>query len=307
MYNYFTLLILLSVSTFLNASPQQHKSNAHIEHERILSESGKDAEKVSKMSPEEGHKRLRALAKRMDENNDQFVDKDELLKYVSKILTKIDQEEAEETFEDSDSDSDNFVTWKEHKDFSDSEKDEDDEENQKLLNDDQTYFQAADQNRDGKLNKEEYMAFKNPESNPRMHNILINNALKDKDKNSDGYIDLDEYLADKAPPSSNVKPSLCPYAGNRDEEWLTTEKFKFNEEYDQNKDGKLDRMEMKRWLVPDHQETAKEEAEHLMEEADKNRDEKLSYDEIASEYDLFASSEATNYGADLETIHRDEL
>lgn len=96
-------------------------------------------------------------------------------------------------------------------------------------------------------------------------------------------------------------------ANKKDTEWYSVEKSRFAEEYDKDSDGRLDRSEMKSWLVPNSMETAKEEVEHLFSEADHNKDDKLSYVEIESEYNLFVGSEATNYGEHLEDMDHDEL
>lgn len=84
------------------------------------------------------------------------------------------------------------------------------------------------------------------------------------------------------------------------------EKDRFEKDYDKNKDGVLDRDEMRAWLIPDVMQTSVEEMEHLFTEADKNKDNRLSYDEITDEYRLFVGSEATNYGEHLDNM-RDEL
>ncbi len=80
------------------------------------------------------------------------------------------------------------------------------------------------------------------------------------------------------------------------------EEERFNNEYDKDKDGLLDRAEMKSWLVPDIDQTAKEEMQHLFEEADVDKDDKLSFDEIVNEHQLFVGSEATNYGEHLNKV-----
>lgn len=64
---------------------------------------------------------------------------------------------------------------------------------------------------------------------------------------------------------------------------------------------------MKLWLVPNVLETAKEESQHLFQEADVNKDAQLTYDEIVNAYNLFVGSEATNYGQHLEKLHHTEL
>lgn len=62
------------------------------------------------------------------------------------------------------------------------------------MEEDFRYFQAADQNGDGKLTKDEFAAFQNPEMHEHMHHSLIENTLKEKDANKDGFLDLVEFL-----------------------------------------------------------------------------------------------------------------
>lgn len=59
---------------------------------------------------------------------------------------------------------------------------------------------------------------------------------------------------------------------------------------DKNKDGYLDRDEVKEWLLPPSVHT---EAEHLVEISDKNKDGKLSKEEILDQFDHFVGSEVT--------------
>lgn len=56
-------------------------------------------------------------------------------------------------------------------------------------------------------------------------------------------------------------------------------------------------------------EVATEEVDHLFVGSDDDHDDRLSYDEIINNYDLFVGSEATDYGDHLQNIEhfRDEL
>lgn len=94
---------------------------------------------------------------------------------------------------------------------------------------------------------------------------------------------------------------------NQEKDWVVVEKDRFEHDYDKNKDGKLDKDEMRGWLVPDIKQNAKDETNHLFENADKNKDNLLSIDEIVDQHDLFVGSEATNYGDHLENMKHTEL
>lgn len=69
-----------------------------------------------------------------------------------------------------------------------------------------------------------------------MHEALIENALKSKDRNKDNAIDFAEFVDDNG--ESYKKP---------DAEWYMAEKERFELDFDKNKDGVLDREEMKLW------------------------------------------------------------
>ena len=101
----------------------------------------------------------------------------------------------------------------------------------------------------------------------------------------------------------NLKEFLGEYTGDESSEtpeWVQEETKRFNEEYDKNKDGKLDKDEVKQWILPetDHM-MALEEARHLVTSADENNDGKLTVEEIEKNYALFVGSEATDYGRAL--------
>lgn len=54
-------------------------------------------------------------------------------------------------------------------------------------------------------------------------------------------------------------------------------------------------------------QVAVQESKHLFEVADKNKDGKLSVDEIVDEHRTFVGSEATNFGEDLHFVGHEEL
>lgn len=56
-------------------------------------------------------------------------------------------------------------------------------------------------------------------------------------------------------------------------------------------------------------DVASDEVDHLFASADNDHDDRLSYDEIVDNHDLFVGSEATDYGDHLHNIDRfnDEL
>ncbi|MFH4975930.1 hypothetical protein AB6A40_002639 [Gnathostoma spinigerum] len=272
------------------------RHNVHMDHQAVLG-SKKEAASFDDLTPEEAKSRLAVIAQRMDADKDGFITAEELTSWVQKSMLSLDDEETKERFEELDNDRDNFVSWKEYiTDAFPEEMDENeqpDAEDMKLINEDKLYFQAADVDGDGKLSQNEFNAFQNPEYHPHMHDTLVKVTMLEKDKNKDGRIDRSEFLGE--------------IGENPDSEWYTVEKNRFEEEYDVDKNGYLEGDEIKHWLIPDVQLTAKQEAEHLISEADKNNDGKLTVDEVLDAQTVFVGSEATNYGEKLTEVSHEEL
>merc|ERR1712071_472337 len=94
-------------------------------------------------------------------------------------------------------------------------------EERKLLKNDKELFEAADTNKDGKLNAEEFLSFTHPEEVPHMLETILKQTLEEKDLNQDGFIDFQEYI------------------GERDVELeLEQQREMFDSEYDINGDGR---------------------------------------------------------------------
>lgn len=116
----------------------------------------------------------------------------------------------------------------------------------------------------------------------------------DIDRDKDGFVSLKEFLGEYTEEDGSETP-----------EWVNEETKRFNEEYDKNKDGKLDKDEVKEWILPETDHImALEEARHLVTSADDNGDGKLSAVEIDMHYAVFVGSEATDYGR---ALPREEL
>lgn len=94
------------------------------------------------------------------------------------------------------------------------------------------------------------------------------------------------------------------FAAQSDEAEKIAEKVKFGE-FDTNKDGFLDTQEMKPWIIPSTMENSKEEAEHIMSEADTNKDNILTKEEILENFETFVGSQATDYGKHLHLVHEE--
>ena len=89
---------------------------------------------------------------------------------------------------------------------------------------------------------------------------------------------------------------FCTARPGREQEIVDEENFK---SYDTNNDGRLDRREIRFWVLPDRYSMAEEEAEHLLSETDADRDGKLTFEEILNRHDLWVGSAATDFGDGL--------
>lgn len=281
----------------------KHESN--FDHESVLG-SHNAAEEYDHLPPEESKKRLFSLALKMDANGDKYVDKKELVNWVLKSFKTLTEEEAMDELEDEDGDEDGKVTWEEHLaetyGMYDDDKvlnnAKDSPEELEMLENDRELFKAADLNRNGILEKSEYPGFSHPEEFKHMHQVLYDQAMRKRDQNKDGFLSFEEFMADHH--GSPLVPTTEHYA---------MEKDRFTKDLDLNGDKKLDKEEMLLWLIPNNVETAENEADHLIESSDTDKDGKLSIEEIVDHHDIFVGSEATDFGEQLQNYRKyaDEL
>lgn len=239
----------------------------------------------------------------MDLNDDHFIDRHELKAWILRSFKKLSEEEGEDRFEDLDEDNDDKVSWDEYANDVYGMADENgvrssnmvESEEFKLMEDDKQMFQAADSNKDGFLSQEEHNKFHSPEEHPEMLPLILSQTLRDKDFNKDGRIDFQEFIGEQGK--------------KHDKEWLISEKDKFDKDFDKDQDGYLNHNEILSWIVPSNEEVANDEVNHLFAASDDDHDDRLSYDEIINNYDIFVGSEATDYGDHLQNIEEfhDEL
>ncbi|CAG0884797.1 unnamed protein product [Darwinula stevensoni] len=288
-------------------SPRDHlhydehgEHRADFDHEAILG-SVKEAEAFHQLPLEEAKKRLRDLAEKMDKNHDGYVDKTEMKQWILRSFKLLSQEESEDRFLEMDIDRDGRVSWKEaladiQQDARGGEMPDDfDSDDEEWVREDRLIFEAADENRDGYLTRDEFLGFSHPEEVAKMESVLVRHSLDEKDSNADGKINFQEFVG--------------PDARDQSQEWLITEKDRFDKDYDRNGDGFLDEKEIAGWLIPDNNEMADDEVVHLFSHADDDQDDLLSYDEILEHHDVFVGSEATDFGDHLTRLDKfsDEL
>lgn len=264
------------------------------DHEAILG-SVKEAEEFDKLPIEESKRRLGILLTKMDLNNNQFIERNELKAWILRSFSMLSDESSQDRLEDTDVNKDGKVTWNEILQDTYGSDPDDLEADVKLISDDRQTYDAADMNKDGYLDPEEFKAYTHPEETPRMFPLLLKQALEDKDLDKDGYVSFQEFIGNRAK--------------SENKEWLLVEKDKFDYEHDKNKDGRLDSEEILSWLVPSNEEIANDEVDHLFASSDDDHDNRLSFDEVLEHHDAFVGSEATDYGEHLQDIERfqDEL
>ena len=155
-------------------------------------------------------------------------------------------------------------------------------------------WRKADSNNDGRLNRVEFKTFLYPEGSEVMHDVLVDEKLEFLDKDQDGKISATEFLSD-------LTPEAAHYDDSKHEEWLQSERSKFHSQIDKNHDEYLDRTELSLWmssLRASHDNTVTE-AQHLMQASDRNRDHRLTKEEILASYHEFVNSHATDFGEAL--------
>ncbi|CAL1273633.1 unnamed protein product [Larinioides sclopetarius] len=275
---------------------KEGKHDHDFDHESVLG-SHNVAEEYDHLPPEEAKKRLFSLALKMDADGDKYVEKKELVNWVLRSFKMLTEEEALDELEDEDGDEDGKVSWEEHVAETYGMYDDDMVLNQakdspeelEMLENDRELFKAADLNGDGILDKSEYPAFSHPEEFERMHQVVYEQAMRKRDKNKDGYLSFEEFIADNH--GTAPVPTTEHYA---------MEKDRFTNDFDLNGDNKLSKEEVLIWLIPNNLETAENEADHLIESSDSDKDGKLSIQEIVDHHEIFVGSEATDFGEQLQ-------
>lgn len=303
------LTVLLTVSVYADMEHVAHgvhsaaqgehfqngQHNPEFDHDAILGSVEKNRE-FENLHPDEAKRRLRVILDKMDANEDGLISKEEISNWVVSSFKALNEEEAEGKLDQMDSDHDKLLTWAEYLSATygyspDQLLDQEEDKNpeiqafMKIVIDDRTKFQLADVDKDGKLSVAEFTALLHPYNYDHMKEFEVMNAIHLHDKNGDGLIEFHEYLGESTP--------------SREDEIVEREQFMF---YDKNGDLKMDKQEVRQWVLPDDRGLADDEAEHLFSESDINLDGKLMKDEILERYDLWVGSAATNYG---EQVHEE--
>ncbi|XP_073318329.1 reticulocalbin-3 isoform X1 [Pagrus major] len=271
------------------------------DHEAFLGK--EEAKTFDQLTPEESKDKLAKIVDRIDTDKDGYVNHAELHYWIKHRQRRYIEENVNKHWNDYDMNQDGKIGWEEYKNttygyyldevFDDIE----DKATYKLmLIRDERRFKTADRDGDGIATREEFTAFLHPEEFDYMKDVVVQETVEDIDKNGDGKINLDEYIGDMYTPEN----------GEREPDWVQTERKHFSEFRDTNKDGYLDADEVAHWILPGEVDHADNEAKHLIHETDTDKDEKITRKEILANWNMFVGSQATNYGEDLTKRH-DEL
>lgn len=282
-------------------SDKEHfKGAAHdktYDHEAFL---GKDeAREYDELTPEKSKERLSKLVPKMDLSGDGFIEENELRDHINFMQKRYVNNDVERTWKNYKEEQikDGKLDWKDYRALVYGQKEDDQEvpeEYKKMITRDQRRWKVADYDSDGRLDRTEYGCFMHPEDCDHMRDIVVQETIEDIDKDKDGYVDIEEYIADM------YRPSDYPELQGREPEWVASEREMFREHRDKDNDGRLNREEMRDWIMPLNFDHADAEAKHLIGIADDDKDGKLSSEEVIAHYDTFVGSQATDYGEQLQ-------
>lgn len=276
-------------------SPGTEEHNPDFDHEAFL---GKEtADEMQQLEPEEQKRRLRLIFAKIDTDKNGFVDHDELKQWVVKVSQQHIQNSAESQIPDFDLNKDGKISLAEYHNVTLGEVADETAEydpHRKLTYKemkarDKSRFDAADLNKDSLLDKDEFAVFLHPEDSPHMREVVVNEALQDMDKDKDGFVTLEEYIED-------IWPKRERQADEEEPDWVKGEREQFEQHRDKDNDKKLSKRELGDWIAPEGHDNAEAEARHLIFNADKDKDGKLTVDEVLANEELFVGSQATDFG-----------
>nr|KAG5695437.1 hypothetical protein BaRGS_033562 [Batillaria attramentaria] len=281
--------------------------NADYDHDAFLGH--EDKKTFDQLSPEESKERLGIIVDKIDKNGDGSVTEEELKEWIQYVQRHYIITDTDRMWKDHQPDDDNVLSWKSYQKRTFGYEDDPNVEGSRteayveMINRDKRRWDKADKNRDGRLSKEEFMDFLHPEDAEHMRDIVVMETIEDIDKDKDGFINLEEYISDiwsdddEDDEDDDEEDEEKEIHGEPD--WVVSEREQFKNFRDKNNDGKLDRDEIRDWIIPEDYDHSSSEARHLIASSDTNQDGALSKQEILDKYELFVGSQATDFGEAL--------
>lgn len=287
-------------------SVAEHMVGTHspdYDHEAFLGKA--EADRFDDLPPAESKRRLGLIVDKIDTDKDGFVTEAELEEWVRHVANRYIMDDVMRQWTHYDQDNNGYVTWQEFRDATFGEYEDENEvydthrglTYKDMIKRDTKRFAAADLDGDKQLTRNELADFLHPEDAPHMQQLVLDETFDDMDRNDDGLITVEEYVDDIWPQFERK--------GSEEPEWVTMERDHFRNQRDVDKDGKLNKEELKKWIMPENYDHAKAEAAHLIYESDVDSDKKLTKEEILQHQDVFVGSQATDFGDYL--VRHDEF
>jgi len=289
----------------MQLSDEDHLShgehNPDYDHDAFLGHD--EAETFDQLSPDESKKRLAIIVDKIDKDGDGEVTEQEMKDWIQYVQRRYIVTDTDRMWKDHEPEADGSLTWSGYQKRTFGYVDEPKEgsptfEYKDMIERDERRWKAADKNSDGRMSKEEFQDFLHPEEAEHMRDIVVVETLEDIDKDKDGFISLQEYI-DDIWGDEDDDDEEDEEGGDGEPEWVRTEREQFVQFRDKDSDGRLDKEEIREWIIPEDYDHSSAEAAHLMRSSDEDSDGKLSKDEILDKYELFVGSQATDFGEAL--------
>ncbi|XP_013777077.1 calumenin-like [Limulus polyphemus] len=184
------------------------------------------------------------------------------------------------------------LTWDKYKNltfpeylFEETKKPEDLANLKDMLRRSERRWKLADVNGDGVLTKEEFRELLHPEESARVGEVLVLEAIEDMDSDKNNEVSLEEYMEHLKKVSGGEK---------EDSSWAPAQQNHFTNYLDKNKDGALNKDEVKDWILPS-QDRHEGEAWHLVSMVDSDRDTKITKHDITANPQFFVGLIPSDY------------